>query len=301
MPDVWNKYICRSKLLPAVAAAVLLSLTGCRSTDAGSAAEALPAIGTDYILEPGYVTADGFDTYAEFGLTAPDDTDLSRMLDPENGLRITFPDLTAEAAGAGAVAVVKTSWDFREDGDGKANTIRAILKLTPVWTQGNASDHVSAYNIVFRLIAMEPCRGSGESETLAAGEYAVRISVPESSGPVELLTEPTVTGALVFRSGSPDDEPQESIENVSVTSIRLNAATAVIEYSIPEPAETFRFLFINLVQHTNDDDDAFYVLLDDGSKIEYFERDCSTGRAVLEADSPIDPAHVSGLHLPAQR
>lgn len=258
--------------------------------------------------------------YAVFGLTAPEDTDFSDVLDTHSDTSLTFPDLRAMPSASDLPANI--SYDVLDDGDGKNNTLKIVLKISPVIRQGadSAFGPGKTCEIVFQGIVKQEYDREYEQELLAAkyagqtgytftpeeaervhpktllvsGAWKFVIDLAESdSGESELLESPVSTKVWVIRNGEKEFEAIDAIEDVTLTSVRVTPLRVEISFDIPEPSDTFSSIYMDAswFPSRSGTDAADYeglaLVLKDGTAVSLFQSKGATDAAILAVESPI--------------
>lgn len=258
--------------------------------------------------------------YVTFGLTAPDDVDLSSVLDPNSEERLSFQGLFATVTGNGFPADI--SCDAADDGDGKKNTLNIVLRINPAMSQGEAGAFgpgticTVEFNGIVQwnydpkyeqellakkyagqtdyILDPEESNRVHPQTLLAAGDWKFEIELTSADAEVaELLNEPILAKVLVVRIGNSEYETEESVEEVTLTSIQLSPLGATISFEKPEPIEKFDCIYINVNQFGNDsskevgEEKGVSLVMRDGTKIYLYQEDGAKEEAFLNADSPI--------------
>lgn len=268
--------------------------------------------------------------YVTFGLTAPEDTDFSDVLDIRSDAGLTFSDLTAKPAEKNTSAEI--SYDVIDDRDGKDNTLKIVVRVRPVIQQGADSAFGSGKTceIVFKDIVKRghdqtyeqtllAAKYAGQTDyvltaeeaervhpktLLASGEWKFVIELTDADpGEMELLKSPVSTKVWVVRTGSTEYEALDSVEDVTLTSVRVSPLRVDISFDIPEPSDRFECLFIDagmfpsLPGTVPMDYDNVILVLKDGTKITLFQSRGATDMAILAANRPIVLEEVDYLQM----
>lgn len=268
--------------------------------------------------------------YVTFGLTAPEDMDFSDILDIRSDACLTFPGLLAMPSESNVPANI--SYDVIDDGDGKNNTIKIVLKISPVVQQGEESafgpgktckivfkdivkwGHDQAYEqelLATKYAGQTDCMLTPEEAErvhpkalLASGEWEFVIElVTADSGEVELLESPVSTKVLVVRTGATEFETIDSVEEVTLTSIRIAPLSIKISFDMPEPYDKFSCIFIDaamfpLLPNTAAMNYKNVTLVQkNGTEISLFQTRGAKDIAVLYADRPIVLEEVDYLQM----
>lgn len=149
---VRKKLHLRIVFLTAIAA-ILVLLAGCAQTTdkgqkplSGEQIEFVNQNTEDYPIRP---LPNGFSmelksvipvsntVYVIFGLTAPENMDFSDVLDIRSDASLAFPGLQAMPSASDLPANI--SYDVMDDGDGKQNTLKIVIRIHPVMRQGTDS------------------------------------------------------------------------------------------------------------------------------------------------------------------
>lgn len=334
-------------LLAAIAAALLL-LAGCAAFArhwyvtyfAARRQEPLSGSQIDYINanareHPARQTCEGFTlelkstisessaAFVTFRLTAPEEVDLSSVLEPPTEERLSFPGLLATPAGSRLPADL--SYDVADDGDGKGNTLNVVLRIAPMALPGEGSPFGpgKTCEIVFQkivkwgydreyeqellstkyagqtdyLLSPEESERLHPQTLLVSGNWAFEIELNEAdAGELVLLESPVSARALVVRTGATEYETVDSVEAVTLTSIRIRPLSVEISFERPEPADTFSCVYMDTAMWTNVEG-SLILVLKDGTRIGLFQENGATDTAVLKADSPIVLSEVDYLQM----
>lgn len=151
------------------------------------------------------------------------------------------------------------------------------------------------------------------SETLlATGKWVFEVELsaadPQS---LELLPAPILTRVVVTRKEPGDTmffETKDAVEAVTITSIQLRPLGATVRLDPPGPKENdacseYYCSWINMAQKNNplcvnvSEEEAFFVMLKDGTRINFQQTEGATDTAFLQADSPIVLQDVDYLQL----
>lgn len=274
--------------------------------------------------------SDSRSAYVTFHLTAPEDVDLSPVIDPNSEERLSLQKLLAISKSTGFP--VDLTYDVLDDGDNRANTLNIVLNIDIHSNQSanEASVAESIYCIEFSSIIhwgydqeyeqeLLSSKYAGETEyileseesnrihpqtILATGEWTFTLDLGEADTQnTEVLHGPISTKALVVRVGSNELETIDAIEDIVLTSVKLTPFGIHIEFEKPEPVDSFDCVYINLAQFSASlqvdvsDEDAVFVIMKDGTKINYYQEDGAKDTIFLEADSPVVLSEVAYLRL----
>lgn len=284
-----------------------------------------------YTINVKSVVPEGQAVYVTFGLTAPDEVDFSAILNPYSGERLSFQGLLVRPAEVDLPA------DFlyyaADDGDDRNNTINMILKIDPVEHQKDASGMGAghAYRIDFTEILrwgydreyeqeLQSTKYIGQTDymlepeesdrvhpqtILTSGKWKFEIELPVADEEnVELLSAPISTKVMVVRVGASEYETVETIENVTLTSIQVCSSGITVAFEKPEPTEKFDCIYVNAAQFRGapyvdaSEDDAVFLMMKDGTRIDFFQTDGAKDTAFLSADMPIVLREADYIQLP---
>lgn len=285
---------------------------------------------SDYLLEMKSMISEHSTVYVTFILTAPESVDFSEVLDIRTDASLGFPRLLAQPSASNYPA--NTFCEILDDGDGKNNTLKVVLKITPVIEQG--ADSVfgpgKTCEIVFTDIVMWGHNREYEQELLAtkyagqrdyrltdeeyeqvhprtllaSGEWKFVIGLEETdAGNIELLDAPITAEIYVVRTGATEFETIDSVEPVTLTSISIKPVCVEIIFDIPEPADQFSCIFIDaaMLSRIPGSEPTEYenvaVVMKDGTEISLFQSMGAKRTAILSADSPIILEEVDYLQM----
>lgn len=268
--------------------------------------------------------------YVTFGLTAPENIDFSDVLDIHSDASFGLPGLQAIPSGSDVPANI--SYDVIDDGDEKNNTLKIVIRIDPVVQQGadSAFGPGKTCEIVFKDIVKwghdqeyeqellatkyagqtDYMLTSEESERvhprtlLASGEWKFVIELTEAdSGEIELLESPVSTKVWVVRNGATEFEAIDSVEDVTLTSVRITPLSVEISFDIPEPSDKFSCInidaatFPSLPGTAAMDYENVTLVMKDGTEISLFQSMGAKDVAILAADSPIVLEEVDYLQM----
>lgn len=296
--------------IAAIVAALIL-LTGCaafpRHSDQGQ--ESLTSQQTEDIgqngeqngfsLELKSVVYESYTAYATFGLTAPEDTDFSDVLDGHLNVSLGFSDLQTDIP-------ANVSYEVLDDGDGKNNTLIIVVTIQTVIEQGapSAFGPGKTCEIVFSEIVKWRHDRENGTGLLASGQWKFVIELAKAdSGELELLDSPVSTKVWVSRTGVSESEGMDAIEEVTLTSIRVAPLHVEVSFEMPEPSDSFVGVFIDAAAFAPPPgtDGAEYeniaIVMKDGTEISLFQSMGAKDVAILTADSPIVLEEVDCLRM----
>lgn len=272
-----------------------------------------------YTVELKSTISDSSSVYVTFGLSAPDDMDLSSVLDPISEERLSFQGLFATT---GTDFPANISCDVAEDGDGKKNTLNAVLRIDPVASQGETAPFGpgTICTIEFKGIVkwgydreyeqeLLSTKYAGQTDyildpeesklvhpqtLLVAGDWKFQIGLTLADmDTIELLSAPVSTNVFVIRIGASEYETVESVDKVTLTSVRLSPLGATISFEKPEPIEKFDCIYVNMDQFGDYsrahgcEGKNIVLVMKDGTEILFDQTDGAKNEAYLYADSPI--------------
>lgn len=280
-----------------------------------------------YTLELKSTTTESNTAFATFRLTAPEEVDLSNVLDIHTEERLSFPGLLATPRGSKLPADL--SYKTLDDGDGRNNTLDIVLRITPITSHksDSASGSEKSCVIVFRDIVKWGYDREYEQELLStkyAGQTGYLLDPEESkrlhpqmllvsgnwyfeiewneanTSELELLESPISTKVLVVRSGTEEYETVDSMEDVTLSSIRIRPPFIEVSFEHPEPYDTFECVYLDAAMFmpaAGTDFNNIILVLKDGTKVELFQEDRAKGTAVLRMDRPIVLSEVDYLQM----
>ena len=293
--------------IAAIVAALIL-LTGCvafpRRSDqsqeplSGQQTEDIGQNGEQngFSLELKSVVYKSYTAYATFGLTAPEDTDFSDVLDSHSNVSLGFSDCQTDIP-------ANVSYEVLDDEDGKRNTPKIVVSIQPIIRQGAPSAFGSGKNceIVFSDVVYNR---ENEKELLASGQWKFVIELAKAdSGELELLDSPVSTKVWVSRTSASESEGMDAIEDVTLTSVRVMPLHVEVSFEIPEPSDSFVGVFIDAATFAPPpgSDGADYeniaIVMKDGTEISLFQSMGAKDVAILTADSPIVLEEVDCLRM----
>lgn len=293
--------------IAAIVAALIL-LTGCAAFPQHSDQSQEPLSGQQtedigqngeqngFSLELKSVVYESYTAYATFGLTAPEDIDFSDVLDSHSNVSLGFSDLQTDIP-------ANVSYEILDDGDGKNNTLKIVVTIQPVIEQGAPSAFGSGKTceIVFSDVVYSR---KNEKELLASGQWMFVIKLAEAdSGELELLDSPVSTKVWVSRTGASESEGMDTIEDVTLTSIRIAPLHVEVSFEMPEPSDSFVGVFIDAAAFApppgtdGADYENIAIVMKDETEISLFQSMGAKDVAILTADSPIVLEEVDCLRM----
>ncbi len=271
--------------------------------------------------------SESYSAYVTFHLTAPEDVDFSSLFDPSSEERLSFRGLYAMPEGSSLPADL--SYSVHDDADGKNNTLNVVVRIDP---EGGAAafgpgktceiafkeiikwgyDRDYAQELLSTKYAgqtdlmLEPEESSRlhPQTPLASGEWKFEVELESAdTEALELLSVPLSARVLVVRNGVRENLTEESVEEVTLTSIQLHPLGASIFFEKPEPAEEFDCIYINPFQFSAPsaasagETGAVFVMMEDGTRIGLYQAVGAKDTAILRADSPIILREVKYIQL----
>lgn len=288
--------------------AVLILLTGCaafpRRSDQGqepSSSRQTEDIGQNreqdgFSLELKSVVYESYTAYAAFGLTAPEDIDFSDVLDGHSDVSLGFSDCQTDIP-------ANVSYEVLDDGDGKSNTLKIVVSIQPIISQGAPSAFGSGKTceIVFSDVVYHR---ENEKELLASGQWKFVIELAEAdSGELELLDSPVSAKVWVSHTGASESEGMDAIEEVTLTSVRITPLHVEVSFEMPEPSDSFVGVFIDAATFApppgtdGTDYENIAIVMYDGTEISLFQSMGAKDVAILTASSPIVLEKVDCLRM----
>lgn len=292
----------------AAIAAVLILLAGCtafpRHSDQGQeplSGQQTEDIGQNgeqngFSLELKSVVSESCTAYATFGLTAPEDIDFSDVLDGHSNGSLGFSDCQTDIP-------ANVSYEVLDDGDGKSNTLKIVVSIQPIISQGAPSAFGSGKTceIVFGDVVYHR---ENEKKLLASGQWKFVIELTEAdSGELELLDSPVSAKVWVSRTGASESEGMDAIEEATLTSVRITPLHVEVSFEMPEPADSFVGVFIDAATFApppgtdRADYENIAIVMKDGMEISLFQSMGAKDVAILTADSPIVLEEVDCLQM----
>ena len=129
------------------------------------------------------------------------------------------------------------------------------------------------------------------------------ISEILSKESIELLSSPLSTTGVVVRIGAEEYLTVESVEKVTLTSVKLDSHGITVEFIPPDPLEKFDCLYLNMSQFYNvpyvnvDVKEDISVSMMDGTQIKFFQTDGGRQNVFLTPNSYIDLNNVDSITL----
>lgn len=293
--------------IAAIVAALIL-LTGCAAfpQHADQSQEPLSGQQTEDIgqngeqngfsLELKSVVYESYTAYAVFDLTVPEEKDFSDILDSHSNVSLGFSDLQTDIP-------ANVSYEILDDGDEKNSTLKIVVTIQPVIEQGAPSAFGSGKTceIVFSDVVYNRVY---EKELLVSGQWKFVIELAEAdSGELELLDSPVSTKVWVSRTGASESEGMDTIEDVTLTSIRITPLHMEVSFEMPEPSDSFVGVFIDAAAFApppgtdGADYENIAIVMKDGTEISLFQSMGAKDVAILTADSPIVLEKVDCLRM----
>ena len=249
-----------------------------------------------FSLELKSVVYESYTAYAAFGLTAPEDTDFSDVLDGHSNVSLGFSDLQTDIP-------ANVSYEILDDGNGKNNTLKIVVTIQPVIEQGAPSAFGSGKTceIVFSDVVYNR---ENEKAQLASGQWKFVIELAKAdSGELELLDSPVSMKVWVSRTGASGLEGMDAIEEVTLTSVRVAPLHVKVSFEIPEPSDSFVGVFIDAAAFApppgtdGADYENIAIVMKDGTEVSLFQSMGAKDVAILTADSPIVLEEVDCLRM----
>ena len=283
--------------------AVLILLAGCaafpRHSDQGQEllSSQQNAEQDGFSIELKSVVYESYTAYATFGLTAPEDMDFSDVLDNRSDASLGFSDLQADIP-------ANLSYEVLDDGDGKNNTLKIVVSIQPVIQQGGDSAFGPGKTCEIVFSELVKWGQDREKELLAPGQWKFGIELAEAnSGELELLDSPVPAKVWVGRTGTPESEALDAIEEVTLTSIRVTPLHVEVSFEPPEPSDSFVGVFIDAATFApppgtdGADYESIAIVMKDGTEISLSQSVGAKDVAVLTASSPIVLEEVDCLRI----
>ncbi len=166
------------------------------------------------------VLTDGREARLLLGITAPEDVDLERCLNPESRESLLFSEFTLGAVTEENSREGSSSRGSRTDGDGKANTINYAIHVTRR-SEGISFPKGSQWNLFLEDLQVRQWnRELLQYDTLwqAEGSWSFRLTVEEGQWEeLEFIREPITTRAVIGW----DIHGNNVWEDVTITSLVL--------------------------------------------------------------------------------
>jgi len=283
--------------------AVLILLAGCaaspRHAEQGQEPLSSQQNGKQdgFSLELKSVVYESYTAYATFGLTAPEDMDFSDVLDSHSDVSLGFSDLQTDIP-------ANLSYEVLDDGDEKNNTLKIVVSIQPVIQQGGDSAFGPGKTCELVFSEIVKWGHDREKELLASGQWKFGIELAEAnSGERELLDSPVSAKVWVGRTGTPESEAMDAIEEVTLTSIRVTPLHVEVSFEPPEPVDSLVGVFIDAAAFVPPpgtdaaDYENLAIVMKDGTEISLFQSVGAKDVAVLTASSPIVLEEVACLRM----
>jgi len=257
---------------------------------------------------------DGTKGLVILGVTAPEGTDLAPVYS-EDGTLISRLDMVGQwekpVVYPDGFEEDVITWFFMDDGDGKSNTENFVVEVQP--KPGKGTRNPFDPNAEWKVMLTDVVRITTDVDLLneisdELGQYCYEGDVnttevlldaswefsfsfrPETAEEAskDLLTAPVTTKGQVYkRYGDGDGEYAYVLEDITVTSVKLNALSATITYEFTGLYPAFEW-----------DGNHVFAVMKDGTEI-MLEDNWSRwdGYNVLKARSPIIVDEVDHLRL----
>lgn len=257
---------------------------------------------------------DGTKGLVILGITAPEDTDLAPVYG-EDGTLISRLDMVEQwekpVVYPDGFEEDVITWFFMDDGDGKRNTENFIIEVQPKPQVGSRNPFDP--NVQWKINLTDVVRITTDAELLKEisdelGQYCYEGPVDTTEvlldadwefsfsfraetveeADTELLTAPIATKGQVYkRYGDGDGEYTYVLENITVTSVKLDALSATITYEFTGLYPAFEW-----------DNNHVYAVMKDGSEI-MLEDNWSRwdGYNVLKSRAPIVLEEVDHIRM----
>lgn len=268
--------------------------------------------------------------YITFGLSGPENVDFSTILDVDSRESLFLERL--KVIPEGSELPVDVIYKIVEDGDSRNNTINIVLRIEPNMVQEGepAFGPGKTCEITFESIThwgydreyeqeLLSTKYAGQTDymlegeeaqrvhpqtVLAAGDWKFEIELKQADWEmVELLSDSISAKALVTRVGENEYELTEAVESITITSVQLRPLGITVAFEKPEPVETFDCIYLNVNQFSaadqrnSSDENDLFLMMNDGTKVEFFQTMGAKESAYLRSDSPIVLSEVDYLHL----
>ena len=243
-----------------------------------------------YSIELKDVYSDGNNAVITLAITAPEGVNLQEYdgypISLQPGNRWGFFEQTTEGSGN-----VSGGYGSEDDGDGKANTQKVILKYTAGTEQMRDGERPfadgKAWSIYWQDIYgsyLNEQTNEGEKVLLAEGTWSIDVAFENITvEELELITEPLKTKAAYGW----DLQGNDVYQDTAITSFILRPMSASIFCDLDCAPD---FLTVG--------DRCVYVVMKDGSKATFYGDSAGSGIQNLQTDTPIDLEQVSYLLLP---
>lgn len=277
--------------------------------------------------------AEGTRAYITLGLSVPEDVDLTNLKDGE---MLRFGDLDAIPEGSELPAWASYQIMDDGDGKnhtvnvvmeiqpgrflseeevtfGSGSTWKIVLQdiLVDSWDEEYRQEllRTKYAGVTDFMFTEEEAARMHSQETLVSGKWEFEVELIADTNYLEFLTEPLLTKALVTRKNLAHYfDTKDAVEDITITSIQLRTLGATVTFEKPKDLEGGDFpgyhntwidmgdMYNSLTKLVNGDEN-FFVVLKDGTRIDFWQGEGAIGTAYLKADSPIVLAEVDYLQL----
>lgn len=149
-------------------------------------------------------------------------------------------------------------------------------------------------------------------ELLVSGKWEFDVEFPSADEDIlEFLTEPISTKAVITRKDRSHPlfyDTKDFVEDITVTSVSLRVFSAIVTFEKPETLEGSDFpdffcAWMDMGDTYNPltrlvcQDENFFVVLKDGTRIDFWQGEGAVDAAYLKTDSPIVLKNVDYLQL----
>lgn len=278
--------------------------------------------------------SDGNIAYLTFGITAPEGVDLSQYLAGKDNPSIVWGKMYATVAENESYAQ-SMGISYCDDGDGKDNTVYMVLTIEPNLEQ--QPDLTFGSEMQWKIVLEDitewgydkeyeqellSTKYAGQTDymftdeesarirpftTLAEGTWEFQVTLDFADlEQLELLTAPIQTKGVVTWKGEGEGifyETYHQVENITITSVRLYSLGVSIDLVQPTPEDQNLGVCLNLSEYSSSldvdvsEDEAIFVMLKDGTRIDFWQFESARTTAYLRADSPIAMEEVDYLQL----
>lgn len=231
--------------------------------------------------------------YVTLRITAPEDVDVSPWIPYHSETKLSLRNLKAISTANDEEAF--TYYQMTEDAQGRKHVLNMILQVRPVALEGESSPFGPGNSCKITFDAMV-LRQNQEETVLACGDWQFSIDLSEwDTDPLELLTQPVTSQALVTRNGETEFDILEGSEEVTLTSLQLRPTTIAVEVQPLEQTDDLNAVFLDT---SGQDEERMYMMMKDGSKIFYFQTLGAEDTVNLKAHLPVDFQQADYLCLP---
>lgn len=248
--------------------------------------------------------SDGNIAYLTLGITAPEDVDLTQYLPGEENPSLVWAELYATPVEEeGYAQSIETA--YCEDGDGKDNTIYMVLTIEPNLEQ--QANLTFGPDMEWKIVLADIAEWGLDVNYLARGTWEFRVTLDFADlKRAELLTAPMVTKGIVCWKGEGAgifSEAHYTIEDVTITSLRLCSLGVIVELEQPQPEDQSLGVMLNLAEQSSSlevavsEGEAFFVQLKDGTRVDFWQTGFAHATAYLRADSPLVLEEVDFVQL----